>query len=589
MNRQRPGQDRQKPADDGVIAIIVALSVSTFLLGFAALAVDLGSAYTREAEMQSIADQLAVAGAAGLPDVDAARTGALALIQSSLTELCKNSATPGICPENRSETPSLAWATDHDADNGEIEFVTDPDGDGQYSLADLVTDFRPGNPVKATALVVTLPPSVVQFGLAGAFGFDQAVIHKSATARIGTPLGRGLLPFALTPADLAGGQFCVRTGSTGSGNAVYPGAQGPVQLSLPAEAGAEPPDADGRTIDITLRVPPRTPRPRNVRFFFSNSPDPAVSVQKSPLVWTVTLPPGAPGEKAQVWATGTLGGRRTFRTPFVTPAADVQYTGVRPAGTDPCTEPAANRGFLDLARSPAVGDPLSANVRSGPDVLLYPAGGPLGDLGTALRCASETFAPATTCLSTSSLTTFADQLRDGLLDPDGTEPGRLIGDCGNGTISSRGTSGVDASNLFDPDDGLVDPGRGDTLEDRLTGRDGPAAIAATDADHGLVLSAALRCPRLAVMPVIDPDPLGGVIGTTGYRITSFRYVWIDDTSSGSRGLNGSGSGLSSIRGYVLDGGYLPARVAGSPTVGPWLGGDMPKETLLIHDLGTEEP
>jgi len=62
-------------------------------------------------------------------------------------------------------------------------------------------------------------------------------------------------------------------------------------------------------------------------------------------------------------------------------------------------------------------------------------------------------------------------------------------------------------------------------------------------------------------------------------------VWIDDEADVEhRGLNGDGSQVTAFRGFVVDPGYLPAVVSGSADVGPFLGGNMPKEVLLMTDL-----
>ncbi len=51
----------------GVVAIVMTLAISTFLLGIAALAVDLGQAYLRQNDLQSLADRLAWPGRRGCP------------------------------------------------------------------------------------------------------------------------------------------------------------------------------------------------------------------------------------------------------------------------------------------------------------------------------------------------------------------------------------------------------------------------------------------------------------------------------------------------------------------------------------------
>jgi len=89
-----------------------------------------------------------------------------------------------------------------------------------------------------------------------------------------------------------------------------------------------------------------------------------------------------------------------------------------------------------------------------------------------------------------------------------------------------------------------------------------------------------------VMPVLEtgvPPVAGGI----GQNIVSLTYVWIDGPAAGDDGLTwASGSTLRSFEGYVVDPRYLPELVAGSPVIGPFLGGDMPKEALLMTDIGS---
>src|SRR3954468_19229801 len=146
MSRCKRGRPRTGPStpagDAGVIAIVVALSVSTFLLGFAALAVDLGSAYVRKAELQSIANRLALAGAKGLP-VITQPDGAVDEIDRALNQICRSDPVQGVCDINadgNGSAPDRAWMTDGAPGNGEVTFFSDPDGDTKYSLADRVSD-----------------------------------------------------------------------------------------------------------------------------------------------------------------------------------------------------------------------------------------------------------------------------------------------------------------------------------------------------------------------------------------------------------------------------------------------------------------
>ena len=566
--RRSHGPIRAVRDDAGVIAIIVALAMSTFLLGFAALAVDLGTAYETKAELQSIANRVALAGAKGLPTINGPG-GALNQINNTLTQVCQDSATPGICLADGS-LAGTGWETDGTTSNGEIRFFTDPDGDGKFSLTNLVTDLSTRD---VTAVQVVLPPSTVQFGLAAAIGFSSADIHKSATARIGTPLGSGVLPFALTQADLTKGQFCVR-GEPATSAPIWPGATPGlnVTLSIDPALGDVPNGQAGLTAQMTLTVNSGSSGLHNVWFHFSNSPDPIQAVQGISLTYDVPLPTGDPGAIAQVWATGTQGGPSGI--PFVTNAELVQYTGVPPSGDGLCEAPEADRGYIQLAR-PATGNPLEQNIRSGPLINLYPDGGILGwSVGSLLNCAATTVLTATTCVTTILGTPFVNDLTAGLLTSSGKVSGRLIGDCGNGTMSGS-RSGVDDSQLF------IDPGFLNTqqhgssgaLKDKITAQPGSSPAASPD-DQGWITSKALQCRRMAVMPVVDASN----------NITSLRYVWIDDDYV-DRGLGGTGSQVTSMRGYIIDPGYLPSLVSGSNDVGPFLGPDMPREALLIPNLG----
>jgi hypothetical protein len=572
--------------DAGLIAIVVALSVSTFLLGFAALAVDLGAAYARRAELQSVANQLTLAGAKGLPTIP----DALTQIDQALTAVCADRAVPGLCggdPENP-VAPEITWADDGVLGNGEVDFFIDPDGDGKYNPDDRITE--PDSKTEATALRVRLAPSTVEFGLAGALGVQSATLTKSATGRIGTPLGAGLLPFALTPEDLTRGQFCVRDPAPDPEDLRIPAPTGFPRVRL-RQPGTQPnpvPDSSPVPVtrDLQLLRSVRGPLAA-VQFHFLNSaPDaePVISANavlragSRPRTWSVELPAGGPGSTVTVWATGTQNGRD-----FVTDTTVLTYPGSLPAGSQLCDQLSAQRGYVRLARQAGDSGGLAQNIRSGPQVKLYPATGPLGLIGDLLDCGAISFARASSCVSIAKAP-FSASLTAGLLWSSGSTPGRMLGDCGNGTTTSHGRTGVDDSRLF-TDPGFVDVNGHASASELRTRITEPAPVGPQD--RGWLTSKVLRCPRLAVLPVIDSSgPIGPISGPVGARsIDSFRYVWIDDeTDVGHRGLNGNGSRVTSMRGYVVDPGYFPALISGSRTVGPFLGRDMPREAMLITNM-----
>jgi Putative Flp pilus-assembly TadE/G-like len=582
--------------DTGVIAIVVALSISTFLLGFAALAVDLGSAYTRKAELQSIADRLAVAGAVGLPDTGAAFSRMLQTVQG----ICDDDPTPGICPPTGA--PNLNWATDGDPDNGRIDFYADPDGDGRINPADLVTDLASSN---AVALQITLPPSTVQFGLASAIGFSTVDVHKSASARVGTPLGSGILPFAVTSADVAGGQFCAvdRAGSPPPPHSTpVPTRFGRIAITTvltPNHADAQAATDGGVTTSVQLQPSGfGTGQFRGVNIFFSNHTGSVTSFPAQTNTNTfvpVPVPPGEATDRAQVWATGQIqvrgrlpgGGFGLRFQSFTSLPTTFTYDGIPDTTPDLCTQPqSVDRGHVELARNDSASDPLAANVRTGPQVHLFPyspVGAILGQIDDP--CVTATFSSGTSCLTSVSDPSFGDSLHDGLLSSSGNQPGRLIGNCsddGNGTDSN----GVDRTRLLTDGSPLIDTNEGGTASLLLSNLLG-GVLPTDDSHRGWVKSQALKCPRLAVVPVVDSTPLGSLPGPQ-LPIQKFVYAWIDDPTT-RRGLTMNGGAVYSLRGYLLDPRYLPAITSGSPVVGPLLGGDMPKEAILIHNLGGLTP
>lgn len=566
------------PAPDaGVVAILVALSVSTFVLGFAALAVDLGSAYARRAEMRSIADRLALAGAKALPDAQAA----VAAIDGALVAVCADERMPGLCDGTTSL--GTAWTTDGDPANGEVDFFRDPNSDARYDDAAEVAPVA----ADASALRVRLPASTVEFGLAASFGYDSAAVSGTATARVGSALAAGLLPFALTREDVNRGVFCARDPAA----AAAPSADA-VQLAV---LGTPPPFAPGqRNRDVEIRLTPSAgvvadsvefrylvgPPPRGddgqLRTPAVTNPDPDA------LTFRVPIPDGLPGVTEYIWAAGELAGGGTFETTYAT----VQYTGtatgtppVPPVtGGDLCDQPVSNRGYGRLPRTDTTDAMavLTRNVRVSPTAQLYPDAPGFPDL-RGIGCLSL---PASSCLQ-SSLDGWGDAVTRGMFVRFANRDGRLIGDCGNGTTSSNGRNGIDDSRLF-VDPGFLDPtrgGGGTVLKERLDNQDGTRSPLAEAGNEGWITSLAMRCPRLGVMPVVRPGvALGGQ-----QAIDSFTYVWIDDDTS--RGLDWNGGRLRSFSGYVVDPAYLPELVSGSRVIGPYLGPGLPRQVQLIPDPG----
>ena len=270
---------------------------------------------------------------------------------------------------------------------------------------------------------------------------------------------------------------------------------------------------------------------------------------------------------------------------FDSRAIGLNYTPRPLNDPDPCTlAQASTRGYTKIARQQPA-QQLERNIRSGPQVQLYPASqlGPLLDpvLDPADLCVAATVEPASTCLTPVSTSGASDAIRNGLLTSGDSTPGRMIGDCGAGTTSSNGYSGIDGSRLVSSGSTLVDPafGSGAMLRQHIVSRTAPPLT------RGWVTAQALRCPRMAVLPVLADSASSIPVGLLGGKeITGFVYAWIDGIDA-DRGLGWNGSTLHSLSGYIIDPLYLPAVVAGSRVVGPYLGGDMPTEATLVCDLG----
>ncbi|MCD5351604.1 Tad domain-containing protein [Kineosporia mesophila] len=520
--------------ESGVIAIVVTLAVSTFLLGIAALAVDLGQAHLRQNDLQSLADRLALAGAKGLPVINEPE-GAIDQLTTTLSAVCASGEETGdLCPAGG--ITAAQW-TDGDPTNGELTFFADPDADGAVTASDVVSDLS----TPSQALRVLLPPATVQFGLAGVLGFDSAKIQRSATARVGTPLGSGLLPFALTPDDVARGTFCIAgepalTEESGSLSAST-GTSSPVRLTLRTRFPDGVP-ATGADASVTLTSSSWS-RLRGVSFEGrtpGGTERSMVAVRTGWRTYRITVPPGEPGSTVEIRAHGRRGRSSTI---FTTAPLTLTYTGSPPA-TDPitCDSPLPILNVGDLERS----------IRSGPTP-------PVLD----------------SLLNLTSTPEISDALTKGLLQSEGNRPGRLIGDTGHGTLTTNGYPNVDATDLFRSAH-LIDQRYGSVSSLKSLLQRGSTA---SPTERGWITAAAVRSHRLAVLPVMDDENLE--------KITSFRYIWIDGDSPG-RGLLWEQGYLTGLEGYVIDPGYLPAVVSGSGSVGPYLGSGMPKEALLTSDL-----
>jgi Flp pilus assembly protein TadG len=166
--------DRSR-SERGAIAILVAL-VAIVLFGTAAMAVDLGNAWSRKRAVQKQVDVSALAAGWMLPMTTANKSTIAAKVAEYLD-----------ADDNRASGQGSVSASDlidGSTANGEILFQND---DGSAC-----TD-------KCTQMRVLAPPARVEFGLASALGFGGVNVQRTATVRVVSelPPAEKTLPFWL--------------------------------------------------------------------------------------------------------------------------------------------------------------------------------------------------------------------------------------------------------------------------------------------------------------------------------------------------------------------------------------------------------
>jgi len=583
--------------DAGAVAILVALSVSTFLLGFAALAVDFGQVYTRQGELQSVADAVALAGATELPDIPKARSKAIETLCSPANHL--GGWPSGTCPADGSMP---GWATDGDDTNGQILFYGEPNDLGEFGPPALTDEDD-----EAAAIQVKLPPSTVTFGLARTFGAGDLQVSKAATARVGTPIGTGFLPFAVTPEDLSNParnhEFCVVDRDFGA-PVTYPGSTGffPTFIALDLDDFFIFPPTSGRRITVRPTFGGRFPTIEPFSVVVGGRRITIPATDHTATQATVTLNTELGPGFHDVWV--EAGDPRSFVSERTTlTVAGFPTGGGGGTGDAVCDRPDA-RGVLDIGRNDATlsaNDTLSENLKQGieptphrfnenPDPLLLGLGdvvglrcsGPLsGLLGGLLRVLLSVvggpFSADINCVKTRDRG-FAAGLTEGLLG-DGANPGRLLRRCSGAEPETTHGVTIDGTDLQEVSDRDALP----------PGEDIDEVIESGNVARDAIKAEAFACPRLGIVPVINPGvpPLHVLPFEDGeYPIVDFAYVWIQDDLDGLIFEEG-GDRLRAVKFWVIDPQFFGRTVSGSPKVGPYLGPQFPREVLLVKNPGED--
>ena len=408
-------------------------------------------------------------------------------------------------------------------------------GDGFFQATEQIDD----DDDPATAIRVKLPPSEIEFGLGRSLGADDITVSKAATARLGTPEGAGMLPFAVTVDDLRLGaekEICVLDPAA-EPTLPDPPATDPIFTITDPPIAIYPAPTNGDP--LTLRRVPFIGRalPTDNPIVFIDGVARGAPESATPDAIAILLPDLTSGPH-RVWVQSDTASTN-FSTIFVTGGA------AAPPG-DSCE--GTSRGVLDIGRDGLTNPPntvLGENLKRGveprahrifdfPDQINPTLLDPVLDL---LRCrvlglpplpvilnfllstvgVAGVFSPDINCVTTRA-SGFADGLTVGLLDEDGANPGRLLQPCSDEEAAAGGR-----------DDRRHRPLRGRRPRHRRRAAE-PGGPRRGQRERGLIKNDAFRCPRLGMVPVIQPGLLD--IVDDDYPIVDFTYVWIDDDADG---------------------------------------------------------
>ena len=185
--------------DDGAIAVIVAL-LMVMLLAFAALTVDLGSAWAERRQDQTAADAAAMAGAIEYVRSNPTDADVVALVQDYVER-------------------NIGYPADDTGWNG---CPAPTDGFAPLAGNNCVSLRQAGTVSNATLLKVRIPDQVIETSFAKLIGIDTIAVNAEAVAEIVQNPGlQGALPFVL-PLD-PGTEYCLGTPPPGQARDVCNG------------------------------------------------------------------------------------------------------------------------------------------------------------------------------------------------------------------------------------------------------------------------------------------------------------------------------------------------------------------------------
>jgi hypothetical protein len=279
-----------------------------------------------------------------------------------------------------------------------------------------------------------------------------------------------------------------------------------------------------------------------------------------------------------------------------------------------CDEPYSQRGYLDLPRNDAVDHQVERNISFGTQQMLHDyrtwnstnstlplpprdadcyAG--VGLPGVIPAQVSNSFVSDANCIQLEP-GNRSGQLQAGFFNPiSGSPPGRMTDTCSHQTyvprrLRSRGGTPMDATDLFDPANGLVSP----SADLALLRHNLAHGIPATPAQRGWITKKVFDCPRFSVLPIVNTStpPLDG---SGSYPVVGHTYAWIANNAGDNRpiwlgtvfferGFVWRGRALIGVTGFTIDPGYLPETVATPEEGEAWGGAGSVPQAVLIRDI-----
>jgi Putative Flp pilus-assembly TadE/G-like len=607
-------------ADGGAVAILTAM-LALVLFGFAAVAVELGDLYSRDAAVQTTADLAAFAGAQELPNACQAFNKAREYLTDD-----KNGVFSDTAPTTFSAT--VAQLSDGDDTNGEIE-ILDWDNKPLPDPTSAPCNNRVGHRVR-----VTTPRRTINFPLAGGLpgAPDSGTVQATAGVEVRSLDHLSVLPFSLPDSCGLGSQTIYDLSGVSpppSGTIDYQpnGArQGPYVTAVDPDSVQMP--VFVTTINVSLSrlradpdpptdpppAPPPPPAPA-VQFDFHLLQADGTTLREPPTggvdgilesstgpvagrfnaVFTVALPatvattPGDWKIRARQAAPGSNRYTRDSRVGSFTVLPPVLTSCIPSA--DPSglfTSPRAGGGSSETQ--------LANNLRLGIDHDLFPVvnttpdtpcdadGAPYSD--ARLDDTSPTDGATCVDVHTSTVATPTD----GLIGS-GAQGGRLVG---TPTVTTSGNCRVNGPD----DDNLKWTKNSRVLVDTVLSCYLSSTRSLADVKSGLAGSltqSILNDPRFFVMPRTDTSfdpsnssgPSGGpqywpINDLVGAFVTNETVAGGDATCASSDDCNGlifNGSNLTKVQAFTFPLSALSA--ASDPANGrAYIGG--PKDTLLVE-------